>query len=109
MYSADNLNKALRISNPGFWIIMAACAALLVGFVIWGFFGTVVSAVSVNGVSIDGQVHCFLTNAEASEVSVGNVAYVNKNPVSVLSISETPLSSKVYLTGTYGAADCLRW
>jgi len=92
MYSADNLNKALRISNPRFWTILAACAVLLVGFIIWGFFGTVVSTVSVNGVVMDGQIHCFLTEQETSELEIGNQALANNRQTSVLSISKHPLS-----------------
>lgn len=92
MYSADNLNRALRISNPGFWIILAACIVFLAGFIIWGFFGKVVAAVSVNGVCMDGQIHCFLTDKEASEVDVGDEAQADKTKTTVLSISEQPLS-----------------
>lgn len=92
MRSADNLNKALRISNPRFWIILAACAVLLAGFIIWGFFGSVVSTVSVDGARIDGQIHCFLTDQEAAEVAVGNAAFAGNMQTTVLSISEQPLS-----------------
>ena len=104
MHSTDNLNKALRISNPSFWAILAACAALLVGFIFWGFFGTVVTTLSVNGACRDNQIHCFLTVREASDVEVGSTASVDNIQTSVLSISNQPSSrtgSEKILRSTY--------
>lgn len=39
--SPDDMEKYLQITNPGKWIILGACAALLIGLLIWAFFGTV--------------------------------------------------------------------
>lgn len=92
MYGADDLNRALRITNPRFWTVLIACAVFLAGFLIWGIFGTVTSTVSATGVFLDGKLHCFLTDAEASEMQVGNTANVNGALLTVSTISDNPLS-----------------
>ncbi len=90
--SPDDLDKYVRVTNPSVWIILAACAALLVGLLAWGVFGSVTTSVSATGASVDGQVVCLLSGDDAARVHVGDPATVSGSSMTVSAISEVPLS-----------------
>ena len=92
MQSPDDLDRYLRVSNPRFWATLFACAVFLAGFLIWGIFGRISTTVTVKGVQVDGQIHCFLTEAEAEKVVKGDKVNVNGTEMEILEISENPLS-----------------
>ena len=48
--SPDELNKAIQVTSPGAWMVLAACFALLAGILAWAFFGTVSTGKSANRV-----------------------------------------------------------
>jgi len=90
--SPDDLDKYVRVTNPSVWIIFAACAALLVGLLAWGVFGSVTTSVSATGARVDGQVVCLLSGDDAARVHVGDPATVSGSSMTVSAISEVPLS-----------------
>lgn len=90
--SPDDLDKYVRVTNPSVWIILAACAALLVGLLAWGVFGSVTTSVSATGASVDGQVVCLLSGDDAARVHAGDPATVSGSSMTVSAISEVPLS-----------------
>jgi len=92
MRSPDELDKALRIASPGILAVMCACVIFILGFLAWGIFGRVTSAVSTIGVSIGGKVECFLSDDELLGVESGDKANVNGTPMRVAGVSKTPLS-----------------
>lgn len=92
MRNPDDLDKALRIANPGVLAVLCACVIFLLGFLAWGIFGRITSAVSTTGVSLGGKVECFLSDEEMLGVSVGDKANVNGAAMRVAEVSETPLS-----------------
>ena len=92
LHSPDDLDKTLRIARPGVLAALCACVVFILGFLAWGIFGRVTSAVSATGVKIGGKVLCFLPDEEMAGVSVGNKANVNGTPMFVTAVSRTPLS-----------------
>lgn len=93
--SPEQLNDYIRVANPSVWIILVAIAALLVGVVIWGVFGTIETKVDTTVVVENGKAVCYLTSdgfqsvKEGMEVRVenedGTVVSVGKNPVEITS------------------------
>ena len=90
--SPDDLDKYVRVTNPSVWVMLIACAALLVGILAWGVFGTVSTSVSATAARTDSGVICLLNAENAAKVSVGDQAVVNGSLMQVESISELPLS-----------------
>ena len=90
--SPDDLDKYVRVTNPGVWVVLAACIALLAGLLAWGVFGSVTTSVSATGVSVDGQAMCFLHAEDAAKVHVGDKANVGGEQLTVSEISSVPLS-----------------
>ena len=92
MRNPDELDKALRIANPGILAVLCACVIFILGFLAWGIFGRITSAVSTNGVSIGGKIECFLTDEEMLGVKSGDKANVGGIAMRVTEVSKTPLS-----------------
>ena len=93
IYSPDDLNRSLRVANPGFWVALCACAVFIVGFFIWAIFGTITETLSVTGADIEGQIYCFLTDDESSDVAVGDSVNVEGVQMTVSMKSDFPLSA----------------
>ena len=103
--SPDDLDKYLRVTNPGVWITLAACIALLAGLLAWGAFGAVSTSVSATGVVLketatsatantnDGeQAVCFLSADDVATVHVGDTANFGGVQMKVASIAKVPSS-----------------
>ncbi|MDR1706028.1 MAG: hypothetical protein LBS19_15275 [Clostridiales bacterium] len=39
--SPEDLNKYIRVTTPAAWLLAAAAALILAGFLVWGFLGKV--------------------------------------------------------------------
>ena len=111
--SPDDLDEYVRVTNPSVWVVLAACATLMIGLFAWGLFGTAETNVSgVGTYARDGAV-CFLPAEKASKVHVGDLANVDGALSKVESISAVPLSrveartivGSDYLTNTLVESD----
>lgn len=38
--SPEQLNDYIRVATPGVWLALAACAVILLGFLVWSIWGT---------------------------------------------------------------------
>lgn len=90
--SPDDLEKYVRIANPSVWVALAACAALLMGLLAWGIFGSVTTSVSGTGVVVDGEAMCFLSAEDAAKVHVGDETNFGGNAMTVSEVTAIPLS-----------------
>lgn len=90
--SPDDLDEYVRVTNPSVWVVLAACAALLIGLFAWGFLGTAESSVSATGTCVKGQAICFLPADKVSNVHEGDIANVGGEQMKVVYISSVPVS-----------------
>ena len=90
--TADDLEQYVQVTNPRIWIVLCACAALLLGLLVWAFFGTAATTVEARAAMIDGEMRCFLPSEEFKLVKVGDPAYINHLPWTVSERSAVPLS-----------------
>ncbi len=90
--SPDDLDKYVQVTNPSVWLVLIACAALLVGILAWGIFGTVSTNVSTIGARSGDKVICLLDAEQAAKVAAGDTATVNGVEMIVSEISPVPLS-----------------
>lgn len=90
--SPDDLDKFVRVTNPSVWVALAACAALLLGLLAWGVFGSVTTSVTAKGVVIDGEAMCAVSADEVSMAEVGDDANVGGVKMTVAAVSPIPMS-----------------
>ena len=69
--SPEQLNDYVRVSNPGVWMILAAVIILLAGVCVWGVFGHMESKLATVGAARDGDVTCYVKEADIDRVKVG--------------------------------------
>ena len=92
LHSPEDLNNYVRVARPGVWVILAACALLICGLVVWGIFGTVYVNVTATGVRLGDEVCCYLSEDNTNHIQVGNDACVEDVQLSVASISDIAYS-----------------
>lgn len=117
--SPEKLNDYIQVSNPSSWMVLGAALALLLGVLIWGFFGELTQSVSFTGLVQEGTIRCYVDNAtsaaleegmevsivpvtdpEAAEPVTGRVAAVAVHP---LSYAEASVGlEQDYLTAVLG-------
>ncbi|NLB38410.1 MAG: hypothetical protein GX810_04075 [Clostridiales bacterium] len=90
--SPEALNDYLRVARPSVWLALAAMIILLVSFVAFGFYGTIPGTVSAKGIALDGEVVCYVMQAE--RISPGMPATIGGIRGTVLSVSPVPLSEE---------------
>ena len=90
--SPDDLDKYVRVTNPGIWVVLGACVALLVGLFAWGIFGSVTTSVSCLGVVAKGEAMCFLSAEDVARVKVGDVANFGGEQLKVSEVAAVPSS-----------------
>ena len=90
--SPDDLDEYVRVTSPSVWVVLAACATLMIGLFAWGLFGTAETNVSGIATCVRGETVCFLPTEKASKVHVDDLANVGGVLSKVESISTVPLS-----------------
>jgi HlyD family secretion protein len=53
--SPEQLDTAMRVISPAGWIALAACAAIIVAAIIWGFVGLIPEKVDGTGILLKGE------------------------------------------------------
>ena len=90
--SPDDLDEYLRVTNPSVWVVLAACAVLLIGLFAWGLLGTAETNVAATAARVENEVVGFLPAEKASKVHVGDPANVGGELMQVASVGAVPLS-----------------
>jgi len=92
--TADDLEQYIRLTNPGAWLILGASLALLIGLIVWAFFGTAATTVEARAAVINGEMHCFISSDEYKLIKIGDPAYINHTPWIVSDCSSMPISKE---------------
>ena len=90
--SPDDLDEYVRVTNPSVWVVLGACAVLMIGLFAWGFLGTAETSVGAVGTYVKGEVVCFLPAEKAANIHAGDVTTVDSKLMKVASISAVPVS-----------------
>lgn len=99
--SPEKLNDYIQVSNPSSWMVLGAALALLLGVLVWGFFGELTESTTFTGVVENGMLHCYVDSATSAKLEQGMI--VSIVPVArtetaedvggcVAYVAETPLS-----------------
>lgn len=90
--SLDELDRVLKITTPGIWMVLLACFALLAGVLAWGLFGTVAEGVYASGIVQDGKLICLLDQDEVKLIGAGGTAVIDGCTLTVEKIADIPVS-----------------
>ena len=90
--TTDDLEQYVQITTPGVWIVLGAAASLLIGLIIWAFWGTAATTVETRAAMLDGKMCCFLPADEYQLVRVGDPVYIDHAPWVVTECSSVPLT-----------------
>ena len=88
LQSPDDLDYYLRMTTPGIWISIVACAAIILGIGAWALFGSVSDHITLQGVAAMDGIVCFVDNDTALRIKEGDFAYVDGVPESVTRVEE---------------------
>lgn len=91
--SPEQLNDYIRVTNPGIWVILAAVALLLAGFIVWGAAGKLETKLSVAAVSDSGTVTCYVKEADLSDIDVtSRTVRIGGSEYTVADVSDLPVA-----------------
>ncbi len=96
--SPEKLNDYIQVSNPSSWMVLGAALALVLGLLIWGFFGELTQSVTFTGVVENGMLHCFVDNGTASQLEAGMT--VDIVPISQTDTAEPTGGCVAYIADT---------
>jgi hypothetical protein len=70
----DQLNKYLRILNPGIWIVLSGFFIIILAVLAWAFIGTIPDTLQIEGVAFQSEdgissVYCYLPLSVAKRLS----------------------------------------
>ena len=90
--SPDDLDRYLRVTSPGAWILVIAGVALLAGIAAWFFFGSVSDRVSFGGFVNGDNICCLADTETALRIKSGDMAYVDGRTEQVQIVDEKSIS-----------------
>ena len=74
--SPEILNDYIRVTGTGTWLLLAALAIFLVGFLIWGIFGQIEVDVNVPAVVRSNTLICDISEVQNYEIEPGMIVSV---------------------------------
>ena len=97
--SPGQLNRYIRVAEPGAWLVLGAIVLLLIGVLVWGIFGTIETTVNACVLADAEGAVCYVSAQDAQriepgmEVEAGNAV----GKISALSEGLKPAGSEVAL------------
>lgn len=102
--SPERLDRYIKISRPGTWLLLLAVFLFLVSLTCWGIFGTLSTYLTITGVGEGVEVVCYPTIADSLNLMEGGNVFVEGIPGTVVKVGEIPLSAnevRADLAGDY--------
>lgn len=87
--SPEELDRYVKISNPGTWIVLSIVLVLLVSILLWGFFGNLTTTKTVDVIIENGQSEIIVSQEKFEDILPGmKVQYDNKTVGLVSSVDK---------------------
>jgi len=69
--SPEKLNDYIQVSSISSWMLLGAALSLVLGMLIWGFFGELTMSESFSGVVQEGTLRCYVSSAVSAVLETG--------------------------------------
>lgn len=92
--SPEQLNDYIKVSNPSVWVILGAMIILLSSVCVWGFYGSLNTVISINGIVKDGILTCYIDEKDIDKIKEGMLVKVGDFDGKINFIESVPKSKK---------------
>ena len=93
--SVEDLDRYIKVANPGAWAIALAVAALLVAAIIWAATANIPVEVSMPGVVLGDTIYCYVPADESIEVTKDSIVEVAGFDSQIIEVHNSmPLSKR---------------
>lgn len=75
--SPEQLDRYLRVTNPGIWTVLLAVVLLLGGLLVWGSVGVLETKVAAVAEVDSGEAQIVVTGSDAEKIGQGMKVYVS--------------------------------
>ncbi len=76
--SPEELNKYLKVTNPGVWVLLSAIIVFLVGLIVWASVGTLETRTDGIADADDGIITVIVTGDKADVIEDGMTVYIDE-------------------------------
>ncbi len=91
--SPEQMNDYIRVTGPSVWLVLAAVAALLIGFIIWSVLGRLDTTVTAAAVAApDGSVVCYVGEADRDAVRQGQTVRIGGAEHALTEVAVRPVT-----------------
>lgn len=100
--SPEQLDRYIRISTPGVWLVLGTLILLLTGFCVWGCLGKLETVQTVSGLVRDGEMTVSL---EEDDVQAGMEVRMDGKAVGIVSAAGEEDGAWIAQLDLYGIPD----
>ncbi len=91
----NNFSEHIKTAYPGGWVVIISIVILLLGFVVWSFFGTVSVDVNTQIVRVGSKAYTCLNENLIYDVNEGDEVVAEAHSFKIADIGDLPISQKV--------------
>ncbi len=76
--SVEDLNNYIRVTNPGVWLLIVAMLSIMIGILIWSFFGHIERTIDATIYVEKNEIVCYVNEDDSANLTKGMVVeYAN--------------------------------
>ena len=94
LQTPDDLDRYLKVPNPGIWVTLFALCFLLLGLLLWSLLGSLSHQVMLKGVRRGDTVMCLTDKETAEELRAGDPANIEGVLYDVADVAVWPISKE---------------
>ena len=90
--SPEQLNKYIRVSNPGVWMVLAAIVILLIGICVWGVLGHLDTTVTTVAVVENSEITIYVRETDIEQIHEGMKVVMGSKEFEITDIAAQPVA-----------------
>ena len=76
--SVEDLNNYIRVTNPGVWLLIVAMLSIMIGILIWSFFGHIERTIDATVYVEKNEIVCYVNEEDNTNLKKGMIVeYAN--------------------------------
>lgn len=105
--SPGQMNRYIRVAEPGMWIALASIALLLLGVLIWGIFGSIETTVPACAAAEETGAVCYIDAKDAGGIEADMEVRANGMRGKIISVSGESMAVPASAADYLDAAACV--